>query len=251
MKFKKKGKVIVSIKRHFFHIFFFFKKCINLVIMKTHHQIITLYLNCWLLLTLPIMESLAFSSKGTMTQDSVVEPDIKSDIASDIEPKQPRSLRRKVLVKKILTDLTPPDDFVPMMNEIPDSGYQAPDTGYHAPDTSYHSPDTQYSSYHYPNYHSPMKNDTLPQYHHKHHHQHQHHEHKPEITTTTIKPLPRVKRVFGNFFHGATAVVESAIKIGIPIPFCQFPNAPCKNQIISLIFYRLLMLHVFSINCRV
>ena len=39
-----------------------------------------------------------------------------------------------------------------------------------------------------------------------------------------IKP----KRFFGGFLAGAITTLEMAIKVNIPIPFCQFPNSPCK-----------------------
>ena len=47
--------------------------------------------------------------------------------------------------------------------------------------------------------------------------------------------LPQMKakkspkaRFFGGFLKGAVTVLEAAVKVNIPIPFCQFPNSPCK-----------------------
>ena len=45
-----------------------------------------------------------------------------------------------------------------------------------------------------------------------------------------IKP----KRFFGGFLSGAVTVLEMAIKVNIPIPFCQFPNSPCKRRMTSV-----------------
>ena len=36
------------------------------------------------------------------------------------------------------------------------------------------------------------------------------------------------KRFFGGFLAGSVTTLEMAIKVNIPIPFCQFPNSPCK-----------------------
>ena len=73
---------------------------------------------------------------------------------------------------------------------------------------------------------------------HDHHNQHDHHDHNEVNIVTTTETLsipttnstrPRITRVFQNILGpGTTAVVESALKISIPIPFCQFENAPCK-----------------------
>lgn len=55
--------------------------------------------------------------------------------------------------------------------------------------------------------------------------------------TNTIQPQSYIdplaekrtpKRFFGGFLSGAVTVLEAAIKVNIPIPFCQFPNSPCK-----------------------
>ena len=45
----------------------------------------------------------------------------------------------------------------------------------------------------------------------------------PIIEKKTPKP-----RFFGGFLNGAVTVLEAAIKVNIPIPFCEFPNSPCK-----------------------
>ena len=38
------------------------------------------------------------------------------------------------------------------------------------------------------------------------------------------------KRFFGGFLFGAVTTLEAAVKVNIPIPFCQFPNSPCKRN---------------------
>ena len=111
-------------------------------------------LDSWLLLTLPMMQTLAFTSTGTLTQNG---PNFK-----------------KVLVKRVPEIYTPPTIY----------------------------------------------NETLPTYHH-------HHYDDPLMRIPESRP--KVTRVFGNFFPGTMAVVESALKVSIPIPFCQFENSPCKK----------------------
>ena len=118
-------------------------------------------LNCWLLLSLPIMETLAFTSKGTLTDNQI-----------------PQGQWKKVVVKRVPEKLTPPSQAV-------------------------------------------AYNDTLPAYHHRHYY--------ADPLMSVPEPRPQIKRVFGNFFPGTMAVVESALKINIPIPFCQFENSPCKT----------------------
>ena len=49
-------------------------------------------------------------------------------------------------------------------------------------------------------------------------------------TTSTTSNRPRIKRIFGGVFgDGTTALIESALKVSIPIPFCQAPGSPCKR----------------------
>jgi hypothetical protein len=44
-----------------------------------------------------------------------------------------------------------------------------------------------------------------------------------------LKEKSKPKRFFGGFLTGAVTTLEAAIKVNIPIPFCQFPRSPCKN----------------------
>lgn len=64
--------------------------------------------------------------------------------------------------------------------------------------------------------------DILPTY----SHHYDHHDHMMSVPVER----PKVTRVFTNFFPGSTAILESAFKVSIPIPFCQFENAPCKPE---------------------
>ena len=49
-----------------------------------------------------------------------------------------------------------------------------------------------------------------------------------------IPPLPgfatnlKPKRFFGGLLEGTLTTLEAAIKVNIPIPWCQFPRSPCK-----------------------
>ena len=42
------------------------------------------------------------------------------------------------------------------------------------------------------------------------------------------KDKAKPKRFFGGLLAGSVTTLEMAIKVNIPIPFCQFPNSPCK-----------------------
>ena len=53
-----------------------------------------------------------------------------------------------------------------------------------------------------------------------------------------IKP----KRFFGGFLSGAVTILEMAIKVNIPIPFCQFPNSPCKPWVTIVHLHSILSL---------
>ena len=139
-------------------------------------RLLNLILDCWLLLSLPIMESLAFTATGTMSNESTPSKSSKS-----------LKMRKVILKRNPEVHLTPPE----VSNYI-----QEP-----------------YKLY----------NDTsLPTHHHYHHHGY----HQDPLMMD--QPRPKVTRFFGNFFPGTEAVIESALSIHIPIPFCQFENSPCK-----------------------
>ena len=59
---------------------------------------------------------------------------------------------------------------------------------------------------------------------------------------TYIDPLKEKstpKRFFGGFLTGAVTTLEAAIKVNIPIPFCQYPRSPCKitmSRVLMLLF---------------
>lgn len=189
--------------------------------MRTRTQI-QVFLNSWLLLTFPIMESLAFSSSGTMTHN---------------QTKDGKAIRfKKVLVKRVPETYTPETSYIPpaMSHEIT----HAP------PEMSQNPPEMAHMPHEMTNMVS-YENDTLPTYHGGYHHVHHHNHHHSSISTsttttlpvpiediptmpTTMNTKPKRMRVFGNFFPGTTAVIESHLKISIPIPFCQFTGSPCK-----------------------
>ena len=53
------------------------------------------------------------------------------------------------------------------------------------------------------------------------------------VRSETLNEKKTPKRFFGSFLFGAVTTLEAAIKVNIPIPFCQFPNSPCKIKFIS------------------
>ena len=150
------------------------------------------------------------------------------DEDENILQKKPKLLKRKI-IKKSYDVLTPDDYFMP-----------------HYP----HNPDNQITHYspvpqkHYPH----QYNDSLtPNTHITHTHAITHENvivnppptmtpsmtNSTTTTTTATTTRPRIKRVFGGIFgSGTTALIESALKVSIPIPFCQAPGSPCKRRII-------------------
>ena len=188
----------------------------------------------WLLLSYPVMDTIAFTTKGTMTLDQ--EDD------ENIIQKKPKILKRKI-IKKSYDVLTPTVD-----------DYFKP----HYP----HNPDTNQIK-HFPHQYneSLTPNNSLdPDAHITHTHPHSHnldthithaHSHENVIlnppptitpsmnnnsttssTTSTTTNRPRIKRIFGGVFgEGTTALIESALKVSIPIPFCQAPGSPCKRGV--------------------
>ena len=52
------------------------------------------------------------------------------------------------------------------------------------------------------------------------------------VRSETINEKKTPKRFFGSFLFGAVTTLEAAIKVNIPIPFCQVPNSPCKINLI-------------------
>ena len=64
------------------------------------------------------------------------------------------------------------------------------------------------------------------------------HVHDDATTTTTTTPAPskddddRGAR-FVNFLKDSKITLEANIKTSTPIPFCQFPNSPCKDLLIA------------------
>ena len=52
------------------------------------------------------------------------------------------------------------------------------------------------------------------------------------VRSETLNEKKTPKRFFGSFLFGAVTTLEAAIKVNIPIPFCQFPNSPCKINLI-------------------
>ena len=60
------------------------------------------------------------------------------------------------------------------------------------------------------------------------------------VRSETLNEKKTPKRFFGSFLFGAVTTLEAAIKVNIPIPFCQFPNSPCKIIFISCsgVFFR-------------
>ena len=188
----------------------------------------------WLLLSYPVMDTIAFTTKGTMTLD-------QEDDENFIQ-KKPKLLKRKI-IKKSYDVLTPTVD-----------DYFKP----HYP----HNPDNQISTFkHYPHQYNESltpNNSPDPDAHITHSHPHSHnldthithaHSHENVIlnppptmtpsmnnnstttsTTSTTTNRPRIKRIFGGVFgEGTTALIESALKVSIPIPFCQAPGSPCKR----------------------
>lgn len=83
---------------------------------------------------------------------------------------------------------------------------------------------------------NPLVQDTLPTY----SHHYDHHDHMMSVPMER----PKVTRVFTNFFPGSTATIESAFKVNIPIPFCQFENAPCKSRKMTFSFSSSLEIYV-------
>ena len=198
-----------------------------MISQKTLH----LTLNCWLLLSFPIMESLAFTSTGTMTKNF------------------PKNSGKPVKYKKILVKRIG-ENFTPLTNNVLETSYAPPPI---------------------PEIPGIPENETLPTYRPSYHISHpaltSGHQLPVEVETETMPitmpettsgsdsmPIPisgsdsmlmnnstmnKVKavRYFGNFFPGSTAVIESALKISIPIPFCQFEGSPCEICYFTKISY--------------
>lgn len=61
------------------------------------------------------------------------------------------------------------------------------------------------------------------------HHQHDHALTPPSANYSAMSVITtKMPRVI-NIFTDSTITLEAHIKVSTPIPFCQFPNSPCKT----------------------